>query len=635
MLAAALTAHAAPGDPGKVAIGFLEKVRQRKLNLEPGGDTAISAQTADGKRHQIAKLIERMARELGSDPIEVGEVRLDENFAAVLVRKVGGFDPGRLQIFPVALVKRGAEWTAAPVPASFENAGANHAISLRKRVKLLENWMLREQVVDLEKLRQQSADRMRQQIEVSLSAKELRGFTARQMGERFLQACEKKDQPAILGLLGGLSPKLPDDWAARLKSVDRALATGSTDKHPWRLLVSPEVVRVLVHEEERNDGGRVTIGCLDPAGDGGEGAAPRLEAVACELAKGKDGLWQINLPTPFLQENNEPAEDADDSPHLAAFSARWTEAHPPTPQAGPDQARQTLLKALGGGDLKSLLMLVQLDADESDARQAILQAAGIWQFTHDPASVRHVMPLAFQSGESSAVATFQFFSTRQPDRLDTRTFYFEKSPAGWLWTPIAAERTRAQFQPGLDAAAAQWPGEWQQTLLGDSPVLGELKGLQAPGSEDARKAVQAWLDATRLGDVTASLPLTARLNTPRSAATVLQNLGYELLAGRRSKVLPVITGIYQGEIWTAVGVKMDQGGKSTYPLYPLVQTASGPRVVIEIDLFASGNRGRDYLNKMAFERLEKGSSVAIADELRGLYAKHQADLEGLIPGPPR
>ena len=104
LLVTVIAAQAAPSDPGSAAIDFLEKVRLRKLNLEPGGDTALSPQTADSKKRKIAKSLERLARDLGSDPLEVGAVKLDEDFAAVLVRKVGGFDPHRLQVFPVALV---------------------------------------------------------------------------------------------------------------------------------------------------------------------------------------------------------------------------------------------------------------------------------------------------------------------------------------------------------------------------------------------------------------------------------------------------------------------------------------------------------------------------------------------------
>src|SRR5688572_14656666 len=98
LLAVSLSSHAASTDPGAAALDFLEKVRLRKLNLEPGGDTALSAQTAAGKKKEIARRLERMAKDLGSDPLELGEIKQDENYAAVLVRKTGGFDPNRLQI---------------------------------------------------------------------------------------------------------------------------------------------------------------------------------------------------------------------------------------------------------------------------------------------------------------------------------------------------------------------------------------------------------------------------------------------------------------------------------------------------------------------------------------------------------
>ncbi|HEX7261039.1 MAG TPA: hypothetical protein VF258_04435, partial [Luteolibacter sp.] len=266
LLAIPVIAHAAPSDPGKTAIDFLEKVRSRKINLEPGGDTALSPQTAAEKKRQISRRLDRLARDLGSDPLEVGAVKLDENYAAVLVRKVGGIDPSRLQVFSVALVKRGAEWAAAPVPGSFENAGTSHVITLRKRLELLENWMLQEQVADLEKLRAQSAEQMRRKIETGLTAPDLRSLNAEQVGERFLTACERKDLACVLGLLGGLAAEWPDDWSTRLKAANLALGPGADPAYPWRLLTAPEVLRVLVHHEEQPARGLISIGCLDPAG---------------------------------------------------------------------------------------------------------------------------------------------------------------------------------------------------------------------------------------------------------------------------------------------------------------------------------------------------------------------------------
>ena len=637
LLAVALTAHAAPSDPGKVAIDFLEKVRQRKLDLEPGGDTALSAQTADEKKRQIARRLERMASDLGSDPLEIGEVKMDENFAAVLIRKVGGFDPSRLQIFPVALVKRGADWTAAPVPASFENAGAGYAIALRKRLESLENWMLREQVVDLEKLREQSAGRMRGKIELNLPAKDLRSFNAKEVGERFVTACERMDQSTALGLLGGLAAKLPDDWAARLKAVDRAFAPGFSAPRPWRLLTSPEVIRVLIHHEEAVDSGLISIGCLDPIG--ASNSSPRLETIGCDLSKGPDGLWQVNLPASFLQESDEADQEADDSidesEELNAFPEKWTRAHPPIPLPEADLARQALIRALGDGDLKSLLAVSQLGGSPEQARKACLEAAQFWWAIHNPTAVRHVMPLAFKADKTEAVGMFQFFSTRDPDLLDVKTVYFEKSAVGWLWTPVPTVSTREKFQLWVDSESQRWPDQWQRTLLSDSPIVAKIDGLQPPAKDDARKTVEAWLDATRHGDVTAALPLITRFDNPKSNSTSLQNLGYEIIGARRSKEKPVITEIYQGTHWTAVGVKIDQDGKQSFPLYPVLQTERGPRILVEIDLFASGNRGRDYLNRMAFDRLQKSSSEAVATELRGIFSAHQASVESQLANPLR
>jgi hypothetical protein len=626
LLAAAMTAHAAPSDPGKAAIDFLEKVRQRKLDLSPGGDTALSPLTADDKKRQIARRLDRMARDLGSDPLQVGAVKLDENFAAVLVRKIGGLDPSRLQVFPVALVKRGAEWSAAPLPASFENVGAGYATALRGRLELLENWMLREQVVDLEKLREQSISGMRRKIEANLSAADLRNLNSKQVGERFLAACERGDLPSVLGFLGGLAAKLPEDWPARLKAADLAVTAGSQAPRPWRLLVAPEVARVMVHHEEEDGHALISIACLDPAS-----AGPRIEVVHFQLAKGPDALWQIDPPARFLETKENPddqAEDDLDSDLRDAFPKNWTATHPPKPQATAELARQTLLAELRNGNFQSLLAISKLDENPDAARKACIQAAQTWWTLHDPAAVRHAMPLAFRADESAAVAIFQWFSAREPDRFDARALYFEKSPGGWLWTPEPASTTCGKFQGWVDSETARWPDQWQQSLLLDCPVLEKIHAIQAPTKDDAQKIVEAWLDATRRGDVEAALRLVARLSDPLSGSAVLQNLGYEIIGSRRSKEKPVITGTYQGKTWTAVGMQIDQQGKSIHPLYPVVQTDRGPRIVIEIDLFASRNRGREFLNKAALERLAKSSSAA--GELKTLCSGYQMHVEQLV-----
>lgn len=632
LLAIPVIAHAAPSDPGAAALDFLEKVRERKINLEPGGDTALSSQTAEEKKHQIARRLDRMAKDLGSDPLEVGEVKLDDDYAAVLVRKNGGFDPGRLQIFPVALVKRGAEWLAAPMPASFENAGAGYAIALKKRLDGLENWMLREQVVDLEKLREQSAGKMRQNIETRLTEKELRTYDAREAAGHFLSACEKKDLPSVLGFLGGLSSTLPDDWAARLKAADHALGAGTLPPRPWRLLSSPQVMRVMEKLPFETNPVTVSVACLDPAGNGTASSHPQVEAVRFDLVKNSDGLWQINLPSDFLVESDdsEGGDQAEDP--LNGFFKNWTEFHPAKGQESAELAQQALIQALAAPTMETLLRISKFDPDPERndvqaANQACAQAGQLWWLLHSPSSVCQAIPLDLKSEGNAAAATFQFFSSRDPDRVDLRTLYFERFATGWLWTPAPSSETRGKLKEWAASQAKIWPSKWQETLLADSPVISKIDDQRAPSEGDARQCVEAWSDAVRRGDLKAALHFVARLDDPRSGSIALQNLGYELLGARQEGSDSRITRIYEGQSWSAVGVKNESAGKVTYPLYPVIQTPQGPRIVLEIDLFAAGNRGREFLNRAAIARLDKYSTAEAITELRDLYSRYQKQVQ--------
>jgi hypothetical protein len=175
------------GDPGTAALDFLGKVRDGQLDLDPGTDTALQEHTTKGKREMIRKSMTRLEKELRGGRLELGEVREDEGFAAVMIRKTGGFDSAEMQIFPVALVKRGEDWLPAPVLASFENAVAAYTVQLKGRLATLENWMMRQRVADLERLVAESSERTRNQIRDSIVGEDLEGDDLGRIADRFLR----------------------------------------------------------------------------------------------------------------------------------------------------------------------------------------------------------------------------------------------------------------------------------------------------------------------------------------------------------------------------------------------------------------------------------------------------------------
>jgi hypothetical protein len=632
LITAVATAIAAPEEPGSAALRFLEKVRDGELDLNPGGDTALAPQTSENKRLEISRRLERLAEDLEGTTLEVGKVRIEEDLGAALIRQSAGIDPSRLQVVAVALIKRGAAWVVAPVPASFENSGIGYAPAIRQRMADLEQWMLRERTLDLENLRSQSAARMRSEIEHSLPAETLRNMSAGEVCDRFLAACAKRQLPEIRGLIGGLSPSLPDDWPLRLKAATAAVADESITTLPWRLLVSPEVLRTYVQLEEDGNSAFATIGCLDPATSGRTSKLPKIELIHLELSKSADGFWRINLPARLLHgledsgDSTEEDEEEDlslDSELIDAFAQKIALIYPPTPMATIEEARDSLLKTLEHGSLKDVIHLTLMGSNSVQQRLACTSAAAQWWLFHEPSQVRGALPLAHHETEENAAALVQIFSAGNPDRFDPRVFHFKKTEKGWLWNPVPSKDTEEAFKEWRTEELARGQKHWRDSLLEASPVLTEIPANDPPiPDEVVRNLVASLIDAMRKGRIVDALKLTARLNSPDSGATLIRNIGYELIGASKDQGEAAIIGVHRGKFWSAAGASTTPGGKAAFPLYPVVQTAGGPRVILEIDLRESGSRSREFLNKASLQRLARIHPDA-ADDLKEVFATHQ------------
>ncbi len=632
LLATALCTHAAANDPGAAAIEFLEKIRTGKLDLSPGTDTAITPQTADRKKEEIASRINRIAKDLGQDPLQLSSVKIDENFAAVLVKKISSLDPTRLQIFPVAMVKRDSKWFPAPVPASFENAGVGFAIPLKNRLQSLENWMLREQVLQIEKLRKESEKQLRIQIQSRLPIAEFRRLDSNQLAELFLKACETRDLSALLGLFGGLSEKLPQDWPIRLKATRLALTNGQTNqKTAWDLLLSPRVLRLLIPQDPTADDGIFSIACLDPASKDTRTSLPRIVFVHLEFQRAQDLTWQIDPPNSLLVElppADGEVEDDLDSDLLNSFSIQWEKSHPPIIASSAEQAQERFFKSLKHDGLANFLRLTLLSEDPLAARQSMQIAAKLWWSFRAPTAVAMAIPLHFAKADDRAMAQFQQFSAREPDRLNLQKIYFQRSESGWSWTPDPDEQIRKFFQSDAAMHLSPTTESWQSKLLADSILLDQLPNLPAPDEAAAKQTVTSFLKATDTGDLGAALKLTARLKDPKGNSTLLRNLGYEITTARRKNIEATLLSTHIGKSISAIGGSIEHNGNTTFPLYPVIQTTQGPRVLLEIDLFA--HRNQALLNRIAIKRLGKLGSEAAAEDLEALLDQFEKSLPAVV-----
>ena len=625
-----LTASALAGalEPAQVAVDFLAKVRTGKVNLEPGGDTALSASTDADKRGEIARRLERTATDLATGTLEPGSVNIDDNLAAVLVHQLAGYDADRLRVFAVALVKKDDAWLPAPVLASFENSGLGFAPELRQRARALEDWMLAQQGPALDLLRQQATDRMKSEIRACLTVDALRQLSPEAVADRFLAACAKPQLPVILGLIGGLQTPLPDDWSSRLTVASTAVANPQSTLRPWRLLVGPDLLRTVVQRETSGTTATLSIACLDPTRYPGNSAQPQLEFVHLKLSKSPEDLWQVDPPAEFLdptppQSDARADEDSEEtSDLLEAYPALLRKDHPLHPQPTADAAVEALRLALLDPTPAPLIALLDLDGPPKTARLGSTRAAAAWGALHDPTVVRHPVLLSVFQTDSIAAVSFQYFSVRH-DALDLRTFFFERQDSGWHLLagltpgPDAQER----FLAATTWAAGQtkrWTDKWREKLLAPSTHLAAIPAAAAPTEPEARKLINSWLDAIRSGSIAEALALTAWLDLEKSPARILRNLGYEINSARKAKTQAAITTVARGNSWTAVAVRANSGDKPSLPIYPVVATPNGPKLLLEFDYFASPERGRSFLNRAALDHLRDFAPAAAVTELEEL-----------------
>ena len=76
-------------EPADVAIRFLGLVRERKVNLEPDGDTALVANTVAEKRKEIARRLDGMAKDVDGGSLAAGEVKVDGHVVDKPAEKFG------------------------------------------------------------------------------------------------------------------------------------------------------------------------------------------------------------------------------------------------------------------------------------------------------------------------------------------------------------------------------------------------------------------------------------------------------------------------------------------------------------------------------------------------------------------
>lgn len=587
-------------DPSASAMEFVDKLRSGKISLEPRGDTAISAGTSPAKRNIIESGLERMVDTLRNARLEPGPIRQEGDLAGLILREGGVEDPSRIRILALAMVREEGDWKVAPIPASFENTSVAHSSVLSRKAKAIEHWLAREQVGERERLRQSAEARLRGLYEKALPEDQLRKMTAEQVMTAYLHACETNDQDRIFCLSGGLAGSLPEYWPALNEGIRLAMARPDTSEHPWRQLFSKKVLRQAVlasglrkesMAEPASDHDEVRVVCLDMAHDLEE----RWSCVSLPLTRQPNGLWQMGYPVKC------DAEQTD----LSAFTRRWMAGTQAAHQATADGLKSAIREAMTSRPAAQWRSLLAYPVGSTERqRTCIEQVAGIWAEGNQPGNPKVLLESAWFEEEGHACAVMQWFAIGGGDSIPPVFLHLEKSEAGWLWNPLP------------DAKSVEKAEAWAKPLITDQrdlaieslldPCLRFTENAGSPGEENARRAVQEFLDDLAQMRWQGALGHCALLDTPQSQDLLLRNFGHESQSAAAQRLSGRTLTAVSGKHIALVGDLVIENGQSTIrSILPVVNIkSSGPRILMEIDLGDPDKPGRSLLNRRSIAHLK-------------------------------
>jgi hypothetical protein len=631
MLSLGLLAPVSAKGPAEVAVDFLEKARDGKLVLESADVMVVSPHITAEKREWIAKSIERLSGQIGSGTLAVSEVKLDGDFAAVMVRQAGGDDPFHVQVFPVALLKGETGWRAAPVPASFENAVVAYTVPIRERLSKLEEWMMRQRVVEMESLMQQVVERLRADIRSFFLRKPVSGLGVAEVFDQFQKAYQQGNQLELLGYMGGYSEPWPEDWESRFKAIQMAFQPKTRERYPWRLLGSKDVLRIVVNEETDGDRGLLSVVCLDPSWERAQGEDSGLQVLHFEFQKDAGGTWVIELPGSMTNPDENPYDETQgmDGDLLDRFPKYLRKACPAEYAGTVEEAERRLIQVLQSGGLEDVLRRIDLSEDPVVARKMCEIATRNWWSVHAPGVFRIPVVLGNKVKDGWAVSVYQWVSLGQGERFEPTAFYFKRTANGWMWVPGPGSEIdpaiREEFSIWMAVEERQWRENSGKRLMEGIFEVDRVAMDQQVDAMELKALLERWIGALEKKDIRELFTMSARLGGQgHGSHKILRNLAYLLGMAQRSDT--ELAGIYRAGGWVAAGLAHGKGKDRLVSLMLVVRTDAGLKVLSEIDLISEDNRTRKFLNKVSFDRLRPYVREKDMEELGVLFEKFDREM---------
>ncbi len=640
-------------EPGEEALEFLGSLRDEERTLDQLlKDSVLSPHTGEIRRSEISQRLSRLGRYLRENNYELkvaGEKR-DDDLAAVILTAVSTHDPLEVDVFAFGLRgKKDARWKMAPVTGSFDNADLGYDEVLEKRAEGLEMWMGEERLLRLRALQREVLAALRRRMSAAVPRVRLEATNPVELVTAFAKACREGDLPTAMVLLGQFEGELSEEDRRLQRVISRGLQ-GLDRRGYWRLLTSPDIVRVAVKEDGGDDlDAEVALLMFDS----NRGRPVSLVRFVL-LYVGK--RWTIELPsglrladedrTTFQRALLREQDYDEDNALRSRFENQFEKQYEPWRAATLKEAGDKIGAILREGSLEDFFRFVHRSEDLSGAerRTAYRYLGAFWNaIREDSKGASDGKLLEVIEHEDAGVLVFQLISTAQIERLNLTSLLMMRDEKGWAISPGVTtgdnyakldegkrgrqDEVRRRFEGRKDELTRKATAELLSGFVDASPQEGK-----EVGEKEAGQLVQKFRNLLRAGKLLESFECGSLLDPEEGAREALKAMSYEYRGARQSTTPDREIHVQGGKAWAAVTLRVDSGlgVAPDYPMYLVVATSKGPRIVVDVGLRLATNKGREVLNRRVWERieglLEEPESALVRSLFEGHVEKSKTDL---------
>jgi hypothetical protein len=644
LVLSALASSALALEPGDAALGFFRRLQENVIPVsELLGETILSPQTGTIRRVTITKRLDRVGRYLRGNQyeFEILDEKQDGEFAAVILSAISRYDPLEVDVLALGMRRdQDDSWAVAPVPGSFDNVYLGYDEELERRIDALEVWMGSARVSKLRDLHRSVLQEFRERMNKAVPRALLEESNPAKLVSEFVAACGERNLAAATVLLGQFEGEVLEEDRALLRVLSRGLHGLDHRKH-WRLLTSPDVVRLVVQDDPGDDvDAEVSLLIFDPSERG------RVNLVHFVLLRsGK--RWIIELPSSLRLADQDRitferallrGRNEDDDELRNQFQNYFEERNETRRAQSLQEAGTQIEKVLREGTLAEFFRFVHRSEklSESERRRAYRYLGEFWSKIHqDSRATSECKLVEVIEHEDAGVLVFHLISTANFEHLKLVSLVLMKDESGWAIVPGVTTAANFEELPKeqrahQDEVVAMFNGQKKELSKKASAELMKRFVIAIPAEgvvvsrKEASELVKEFRGLLGEGRLLACFEYCALLDLEEGAWEALKALSSEYKGALQAKAPDREVHVNGDTPWAAVTLRVDsgKGRKPYYPMYLVIATKEGPRIVVDVGLRLATNKGRVEINRRVWKRIDEQLEEKESALVRSLFEGH-------------